>query len=100
MVWKIEFRRATPRRRKTQGNARVSNALKDAKKLKAANLQENFRRLIEVLKENPYQPAYEKLMGNLRGYYSRRINIKHRLIYSIDDVTQTIRIVSVWSHYE
>jgi toxin YoeB len=85
MVWKIEFSR---------------NALKDAKKLKAANLQENVRQLVEILKQNPYQPPYEKLLGNLKGYYSRRINIKHRLIYAVDDVTKTIRIVSVWSHYE
>jgi toxin YoeB len=85
MVWKIEFSR---------------NALKDAKKLKAANLQENIRQLVEILKQNPYQPPYEKLLGNLKGYYSRRINIKHRLIYSVDDVTKTVKIVSVWSHYE
>jgi toxin YoeB len=85
MVWKIEFSR---------------QALKDAKKLKAANLQKNVRQLVEILKQNPNQPPYEKLSGNLKGYYSRRINIKHRLIYSVDDVTQTIRIVSVWSHYE
>lgn len=85
MVWTIEFSR---------------NSLKDAKKLKDANLQENVRQLVEILKQNPYQPPYEKLLGNLKGYYSRRINIKHRLIYSVDDVTKTIRIVSVWSHYE
>jgi toxin YoeB len=80
MVWKIEFSR---------------NALKDAKKLKAANLQKNVRQIVEILKQNPYQPPYEKLLGNLKGYYSRRINIKHRLIYSVDDETKTIRIVSV-----
>jgi Txe/YoeB family toxin of toxin-antitoxin system len=84
-VWRIEFSRA---------------ALKDAKKLKSANLTENVKDLLQILKSNPYQPPYEKLSGNLKGYYSRRINIKHRLVYSLEDETNTIRVVSVWSHYE
>lgn len=66
MEWKIEFSRA---------------AFKDAKKLKSANLEANVRDLLEILKSNPYQLPYEKLSGNLKGYYSRRINIKHRLVY-------------------
>ena len=85
MEWKIEFSRT---------------AVKDAKKLKSANLDDNVRELLEILKSNPYQPPYEKLSGNLKGYYSRRINIKHRLVYSVNDETKTIRVVSVWSHYE
>jgi Txe/YoeB family toxin of toxin-antitoxin system len=85
MEWKIEFSRT---------------ALKDAKKLKSANLEASVRELLAVLKSNPYQPPYEKLSGNLKGYYSRRINIKHRLVYSVNDQTKTIRVVSVWSHYE
>jgi toxin YoeB len=85
MNWKIEFSRT---------------ALKDAKKLKAANLEENFRSLLEILKQNHYEPPYEKLSGNLKRYYSRRINIKHRLVYSINEKTHTIQVVSVWSHYE
>jgi toxin YoeB len=85
MGWKIEFSRS---------------ALKDAKKLQAANFAANVRSLLEVLKRNPYEPPYEKLSGNLKGYYSRRINIKHRLVYAVDEDTQTIRVVSVWSHYE
>ncbi len=85
MKWKVEFSRA---------------ALKDAKKLKSANLERNLRELIEILKLNPYQPPYEKLTGNLKGYYSRRINVKHRLVYSIEDENQIIKVVSVWSHYE
>jgi Txe/YoeB family toxin of toxin-antitoxin system len=68
MEWKIEFSRT---------------ALKDAKKLKSANLEASVRELLAVLKSNPYQPPYEKLSGNLKGYYSRRINIKHRLVYSV-----------------
>lgn len=85
MAWKIEFSRT---------------ALKDAKRLKAANLAANVSLLLDILKRNPYEPPYEKLSGNLKGYYSRRINIKHRLVYSICENTQTIRVVSVWSHYE
>ena len=85
MSWKIEFSRT---------------ALKDAKKLKAANLATNVSSLLDVLKRNPYEPPYEKLSGNLKGYYSRRINIKHRLVYSVNENTQIIRVVSVWSHYE
>jgi toxin YoeB len=85
MDWKIEFSR---------------NALKDAKKLKAANLESNIKSLLEILKQNPYTPPYEKLLGNLKGYFSRRINIKHRLIYTVNEETKTIKVVSVWSHYE
>jgi toxin YoeB len=85
MEWKIEFSRS---------------ALKDAKKLKAANLEANVVALLEILKHNPYVPPYEKLSGNLKGYFSRRINIKHRLVYSVNEENKTIRIVSVWSHYE
>ena len=85
MEWKLEFSRI---------------ALKDAKKLKSANLEFNVRKLLEILNSNPYQPPYEKLIGNLKGYYSRQINLKHRLVYSVNDQTKTIRVVSVWSHYE
>ena len=83
-MWTIEFSR---------------NAFKDAKKLRSANLASKVRQLVEILKQNPYQPPYEKLSGNLRGYYSRRINIKHRLVYGIDEKNKVIRVVSVWSHY-
>lgn len=85
MNWKIEFSR---------------NALKDTKKLQSANLSENVKSLINILKNNPYEPPCEKLSGDLKGYYSRRINIKHRLVYSVDEDTKIIRVVSVWSHYE
>ncbi|MBF2058278.1 MAG: Txe/YoeB family addiction module toxin [Cyanobacterium sp. T60_A2020_053] len=85
MVWKIEFSR---------------KALKDAKKIKLANLDSNLKQLLQILKENPYQPPYEKLSGNLTGYYSRRINIKHRLVYAIDENNRKVKVVSVWSHYE
>lgn len=85
MTWKIEFSR---------------KAIKSVKNLQSANLQNNVKQLIKVLKDNPYTPPYEKLSGNLKGYYSRRINIKHRLVYSINDQTKVIKVVSVWSHYE
>ena len=85
MNWTVEFSRA---------------ALKDAKKLKSVSLDSNVRALIDILKNNPYDPPYEKLSGNLKGYYSRRINIKHRLVYSINDDEKIVRVVSVWSHYE
>ena len=85
MDWKIEFSRTV---------------LKDAKKLKAANLEANVRSLLEILKKDPFSPLYERLSGNLKGYFSRRINIKHRLVYSVDEIMKTIRVVSVWSHYE
>ncbi len=85
MDWTIEFSRT---------------ALKDTKKLKAANLGANVSSLLKILKQNPYEPPYEKLSGNLKGYYSRRINIKHRLVYSVDEDTKTVKVVSVWSHYE
>jgi Txe/YoeB family toxin of toxin-antitoxin system len=62
-------------------------------------LASNLNQLIEILKQDPYQPPYEKLSGNLKGYYSRRINIKHRLVSSIDEENKLIKIVSVWSHY-
>ncbi|MBE9886828.1 Txe/YoeB family addiction module toxin [Enterococcus durans] len=76
------------------------NTRKDLPKLKGANLNDKFDELITVIRENPYQnpPPYEKLMGLL--YYSRRINIKYRLVYSVEDQNKTITIVSVWPHYE
>jgi Txe/YoeB family toxin of toxin-antitoxin system len=85
MEWKIEFSRS---------------ALKDVKKLKAAHLEANVKSWLSILNQNPYEPPYEKLSGNLKGYYSRRINIKHRLVYSVNEQTKTIKVVSVWSHYE
>lgn len=76
------------------------NAKKDLPKLKSANLNKKFDDLITIVKINPYQtpPPYEKLIG--LPYYSRRINITHRLVYSIDEVNKEITILSVWSHYE
>lgn len=76
------------------------NARKDLPKLKSINLNKKFDELIKVIVENPFQspPPYEKLTG--LPYYSRRLNIKHRLVYEVDEERKTITILSVWSHYE
>ena len=77
------------------------NALKDAKKLSYAGLATKAQKLIEILKENPLQnpPPYEKLVGNLKGAYSRRINIQHRIVYEVRQKDKIIRILRMWSHY-
>ncbi|MEO1390648.1 MAG: Txe/YoeB family addiction module toxin [Cyanobacteria bacterium J06634_6] len=84
-MWAIEFSR---------------KALKSAKKIKSANLGNNLKVLLDILRRDPFEPPYEKLIGNLQGYYSRRINIKHRLVYSVNSKEKIVKIVSVWSHYE
>lgn len=77
-------------------------ALKDAKKLSNAKLDKKAKDLIEILRSDPFQnpPPYEKLVGNLSGSYSRRINIKHRIIYQVKDEDKVVRILRMWSHYE
>lgn len=76
-------------------------AQKDAKNLSAAGLAEKAKELIEIVRHNPFQnpPSYEKLVGNLSGAYSRRINIKHRLVYQVIEEAKTVRILRMWSHY-
>ncbi len=80
----------------------TKKAAADISKLKAAKLDNKAKALIEVLRNNPYQtpPPYEKLVGTLQGAYSRRINIKHRLVYEVLDEEQTVKIISMWTHYE
>ena len=80
----------------------TKNAAKDISNLKAANLSNKAQNLIELIKENPFQnpPPYEKLLGNLTGLYSRRINIQHRLVYEVLEDIKTVKIISMWSHYE
>ena len=77
-------------------------AQKDAKKIASTGLKQKVLKLIEILKKNPYQnyPLYEKLLGNLSGFYSRRINIQHRLVYEIYEETKTVKILRMWTHYE
>ena len=77
-------------------------AQKDAKKLKAANLKEKAHDLLAILSENPFQnpPPYEKLVGDLSGAYSRRINIQHRLVYQVLEQEMTVKVLRMWTHYE
>lgn len=87
MSWAVEFTR---------------QAVKDLELIKRNGLQGSVRKLIDMVKENPYQnpPPFEKLVGDLAGAYSRRINIKHRMVYMIDEPRHTVRIMRLWSHYE
>ena len=77
-------------------------ALKDAKKLTAAGLRDKAQALLVILELDPLQnpPPYEKLVGDLKGTYSRRINIQHRLVYEIIRKKKTVRILRMWTHYE
>lgn len=77
-------------------------ALKDAKKISAAGLKEKAQALLDVLAADPFQnpPPYEKLVGDLEGAYSRRINIQHRLVYEVFKKERTVRVLRLWTHYE
>jgi len=77
-------------------------ALKDAKKLSAAGLKDKAQTLLNILEIDPLQnpPPYEKLVGDLKGAYSRRINIQHRLIYEILRKEKMVRILRMWTHYQ
>ncbi|MEA3230466.1 MAG: Txe/YoeB family addiction module toxin [Thermodesulfobacteriota bacterium] len=87
MSWRIVFTR---------------QAQKDAKKLASTGLRSKAEALIKILRENPYQkpPPFEKLVGDLSGAYSRRINIQHRLVYEIIDEEKVVKIIRMWSHYK
>ena len=76
-------------------------ALKDAKKLSSVNLDKKAKELIEIIRKDPFKnpPTYEKLVGNLNGSYSRRINIQHRLVYEVKEDEKKVRISRMWSHY-
>lgn len=80
----------------------TKQAQKDAVKIKNAGLKENTLELLEILKNNPYQnpPPYEKLTGDLYGAYSRRINVKHRLVYQVLEEPKIVKIIRMWAHYE
>ena len=80
----------------------TKQALKDAKKLASSNLRPQAERLLEILKKDPFQspPAYEKLVGDLDGARSRRINIQHRLVYQIYPEKRAVKIIRMWTHYE
>jgi Txe/YoeB family toxin of toxin-antitoxin system len=77
-------------------------AQKDAKKIAASGLRRQVEKLLRILRENPYQtpPPYEKLLGDLAGAFSRRINIQHRLLYQLHDDIKTVKVIRMWTHYE
>ena len=77
-------------------------AVKDSKKIEQSGLKDAVTKLLEVLKNNPFQnpPPYEKLIGDLSGKYSRRINIQHRLVYEVFEELNTVRVLRMWTHYE
>nr|WP_321398599.1 Txe/YoeB family addiction module toxin [uncultured Desulfobacter sp.] len=87
MIWKVVY---------------TKQAQKDAKKLSSSGLKLKAKEIIEILKENPYQtpPPYEKLIGDLSGAYSRRLNIQHRIVYQIMDADKIVKILRMWTHYE
>lgn len=78
------------------------HAQKDAQKLAAAGLKEKAQTLLAIVRENPFQnpPPYEKLVGDLAGAYSRRINIQHRLVYQVLEAERGVKVLRLWSHYE
>ncbi len=80
----------------------TKQAQKDAKKLKASGLKPKAERLLEILALDPYQnpPPFEKLVGDLAGACSRRINIQHRLVYQVLEDIRTVKIIRLWTHYE
>ena len=87
MTWRIVF---------------TKQAQKDAKKISASNLRAKAEAIIQILRENPYKvpPPYERLIGDLAGAYSRRINIQHRIVYQVIEDEKTIKVIRMWTHYE
>jgi len=79
----------------------AKQALKDAKKLSVSGLKQKAQELLAVLEKNPFQnpPPYEKLVGDLAGTYSRRINIHHRLVYEVHVQEKVVRVLRMWTHY-
>lgn len=77
-------------------------AQKDANKVSASNLKPTAEKIIKILRQNPLQtpPPYEKLIGDLAGAYSRRLNIQHRIVYQIIDDEKIVKIIRMWTHYE
>ena len=80
----------------------TKQAQRDARKIAAAGLRPKAQKLLDILSENPFQilPPYEKLMGDLSGAYSRRINIQHRLVYQILRDIKTVKVIRMWTHFE
>ncbi|HSP87450.1 MAG TPA: Txe/YoeB family addiction module toxin [Ignavibacteriaceae bacterium] len=80
----------------------TKQSLKDAKKLNSSGLRERAEKILKILENNPYQkpPSFEKLVGDLTGAYSRRINIQHRVVYQIYDELKIVKVIRMWTHYE
>lgn len=87
MSWKLVF---------------TKQAQKDAKKLASSGLKSKAEKQLNILKDNPFSttPPYEKLVGDLSGAYSRRINIQHRLVYQVYEKEQVVKVIRLWTHYE
>ncbi len=87
MIWKVVY---------------TKQAQKDAKKLLKSGLKSKANDIIDILKTNPYQtpPPYEKLIGDLSGAYSRRINIQHRIVYQVINTDKVVKVLRLWTHYE
>lgn len=87
MTWRVVFAR---------------QARKDARTLAAAGLKDKAQTLLQVLADDPFQtpPPYEKLVGDLAGAYSRRINIQHRLVYQVLEADRIVKVLRMWTHYE
>ncbi len=87
MTWKLAY---------------TKQAVKDAKKLAKSNLKSKAQALLDLVQEEPFQtpPAYEKLVGDLNGAYSRRINIQHRLVYQVLEQEKVVKVLRMWTHYE
>ena len=79
----------------------TSQAQKDAKKLARSDLKEKAQDILNIIHDNPFQkpPSFEKLVGDLRGAYSRRINIQHRLVYQVYEEEKIVKIIRMWTHY-
>jgi Txe/YoeB family toxin of toxin-antitoxin system len=80
----------------------TKQAQKDAKKIASSGLKPQVQRLLDIITKNPFQnpPHYEKLIGDLAGAYSRRINIQHRFVYQVFETERTIKVIRMWTHYE
>ena len=80
----------------------TKKAQKDAKKLASSGLKNKAKKLLGIIQKDPYQnpPPYEKLVGDLSGAYSRRINIQHRLVYQIYEKQKTVKVIRLWTHYD
>ena len=87
MMWRVVF---------------TKQARKDAKKLSSSNLRSKAEELLNILHEDPFQqpPPYERLVGDLSGAYSRRINIQHRLVYQVLEEDKIVKVIRMWTHYE